>query len=193
MHVLGQDGEFAEFCANGSRAISAYLHSYYPHFKNYFIRSKRGIHAIKKYPEECYSITLPRPGYDINPLFISNEEDFKRSYDFKYVEMIEPHLVLKGNVDDETLFVLGQDLNRNKVLFPRGININAWHELKNGDYYVKTYERGVQRLTLSCGTGSLSCASLLSKKDMTFKTNGGKLRIILKENELELIGKARIL
>lgn len=79
-------------------------------------------------------------------------------------------------------------------IFPLGINVNAWHILKKGSIKVKTYERGVQRLTQSCGTGSMSCASVYATSGLvSVSTPGGDLKITLEKNGIELQGPAFIL
>jgi len=63
-----------------------------------------------------------------------------------------------------------------------GINVNFVSPYKEG-IFVRTYERGVEDETLSCGTGIISsaiCAAILSKSDKnsyTIYTRGGKLQI----------------
>lgn len=191
--ILGRDKQFGEFCANGARALSAYLHEYYPGYKTYYLRTASGQHKLKKLNDSQYSVEVPFPKYELNSNFIADFNRYKRAFDYSYVEMIEPHLVIKGDISDATLLALGKDLNLNTDLFPKGININAWHELGKGELYVKTYERGVKRLTQSCGTGSLSCASLLDREQIAIKTKGGELLINKFENRMELIGDAIVM
>lgn len=191
--ILGRDKQFGEFCANGARALSAYLYEYYPGYESYFLKTPIGKHPLKKLSCSQYSVVVPAPTYELNLNFISDIEQYKRAFDFTYVEMIEPHLIIKGDISDSTLTGLGTDLNQMSDLFPRGININAWFELENGQLYVKTFERGVQRLTKSCGTGSLSCASLINKAQIGIQTKGGELLINRFEDRMELIGQAIVM
>lgn len=191
--ILGRDKQFGEFCANGARAACAYLHQNYPGFSRYYLRTSQGEHALKYLGNDQYSVSLPNPKYDLNPMFIADANQFKREFDYDYVEMIEPHLVIKGDISESTLFSLGRDLNSKKDLFPKGININAWHELGNGELFVRTYERGVQRLTRSCGTGSLSCASIVNRSKLEIVTQGGGLTINRTKSGMELIGKASVI
>lgn len=53
----------------------------------------------------------------------------------------------------------GAAIRYNKTLFPKGTNVNFIHaESENGPIIMKTYERGVEDLTLACGTGALASA-----------------------------------
>ncbi|MBS0626347.1 MAG: diaminopimelate epimerase [Verrucomicrobia bacterium] len=185
MLVLGWDGTLAEFCGNGSRCAAAYLFQHYPGYENYFLNS----HRLERHGEKVYSIQLPSPSFELNPRFVSEEPLFG----LQYVETLEPHLVYFGKMGDEELLALGQEINRRKDLFPLGINVNACEVLGSRELYVKTYERGVQRLTRSCGTGSMACAAAFqSKGSVHVLTPGGKLEIDLREDGIALKGEALV-
>lgn len=189
MVVLGLDGELGEFCGNGARACGAYLFKKFPGIEKFCLITKYGEHPLQKYGAGIYSIKLPRPSFDIDRKFIADPEYFQRAYQWKFVNMIEPHLTLEAKMSDQELFELGTEINSKKDLFPLGINLNVWHRQKDDTLFVKTYERGVQRLTRSCGTGSLSCASQhLQHGTVKVSTPGGVLDIILHSDGIELKG-----
>ncbi len=188
MIVLGLDGKIAEFCGNGARAVAAYLFSHFPGCRKIFLKSHLGMIPLLKQGENRYSVTLPGANFTVNPKFIT---DPKKLGEYRYVETGEPHLTIEKEMDDETLFHLGKTLNAEKELFPCGINVNAWHVLKEGHIHVKTYERGVQRLTRSCGTGSMACAAIYRGQDeIAVTTPGGLLNIRFTKEGIELCGEA---
>lgn len=192
MIVLGLDGTFGEFCGNGARASAAFLFNYYPFYERYYLRKNGELHLLQNHGEETYSVQLPIASFDWNPRFITDLQSFKKQYAFEYVEMLEPHLVIEGAMSDEQLYALGKELNENRRLFPFGININAWHFLDSKTIHVKTYERGVQRLTKSCGTGSIACASsILNEGEVQVSTPGGSLTIVLGANSVVLCGEGK--
>lgn len=189
MAVLGVDGSLAEFCGNGSRVCAAFLFEKYSCCKTIFLCAKEGAYPIKNWGDGLFSIQLPRPNFALNRKFIRCSTEALGK--FSYVDMLEPHLLLQENLSDGELFELGKRLNQNRELFPNGINVNAWHVVKKGHIFVKTYERGVQRLTKSCGTGSLACAAFYQSMGKVFvSTPGGNLEIFIKEGEAELKGPA---
>ncbi|HCJ82790.1 MAG TPA: hypothetical protein DHV52_00390 [Parachlamydiales bacterium] len=205
MLVLGIDGEWGEFCGNGSRTCAAYLFSRYPGFQHYYLTTNQGDRPLLKYSENLYSIKLPPVRLELNPKFIGRPDLFQKekigyslSFEgkrFVYAEAIEPHLVILGSLTDEELFSIGKKLNLRKELFPLGINVNGCQEKEKNRITVKTYERGVQRLTLSCGTGS-SCSSTIFLRgesgSIHVATPGGDLEITISEEGLELKGPAHI-
>jgi diaminopimelate epimerase len=63
-----------------------------------------------------------------------------------------------------------------------GINVNFVESVDEDSIYVRTYERGVEDETLSCGTGVTAAALMSAHNDKGFnrvevKTNGGKLSV----------------
>lgn len=189
MQVLGLDGSFGEFCGNGALACASYLYNRFPEEEEFFLKTAFGLHPLLK-EERNFSITLPRPTFEINRKFILSEAVFKDHFaKYAYVEVIEPHLVIEAKLSAEELFNLGRTINQRKELFPHGINVNAWHCIDTG-IKVLTYERGVQRLTQSCGTGSIACVAALSKESVQVTTLGGILKVSFSPEQVKLAGSA---
>lgn len=182
MHVLGVDGKFGEFCGNGARSAAAYLFSYYREYQEFYVVTRRGTYPLLSLGKGIYAVHLPKVQFSKSKV-----------NSIAYGEILEPHLALEKSLSDRDLYSLGFHLNQKKALFPEGINVNAWSVLTPTMIAVKTYERGVQRLTKSCGTGSSVCASLYLKGEgrVFVKTPGGPLLIRIQKEHLELIGSAK--
>jgi diaminopimelate epimerase len=191
--VLGLDQELGEFCGNGARACAAYLFERHPLRRRFFLLTEQGKHPLAQHAGGIYSIALPPARFEWNKKFIADPALFEKDERFCYVEMLEPHLILEGEMSDAELLSLGKEINQRKDLFPLGINVNSWHVLSEGTLSVKTYERGVQRLTRSCGTGSMSCAAFYKKEGTVLvSTPGGLLEITLHKNGIQLKGPAQV-
>jgi diaminopimelate epimerase len=95
-----------------------------------------------------------------------------------------PHYIQFCNsVAQLDVFNEGKKIRYNKVYQEKGINVNFVEILKN-ELYVRTYERGVENETLSCGTGVTASAiayATLQKQKKSFnikiKTPGGNLKV----------------
>lgn len=203
MLVLGVDGTFGEFCGNGSRACAAYLFSNYPQYKRFYLVSNQGTHQLLRYPDGVYSTQLPPIKFELNAKFIGRPDLFHQENGFYslsfegkhliYAEAIEPHLIVQEELNDKELLELGQKLNQRKDLFPLNINVNSIKQIKQNTIRVRTYERGVQRLTEACGTGS-SCSSAWFLKNtpgiVQVITMGGSMIISIDSAGLQLKGPA---
>lgn len=205
MLVLGADAEMGEFCGNGSRACSSYLHSKYPQFQKFYLIANGRDNLLLRHEDGTYSTKLSSIRFEINEKFIAKPELFQKEdgfyyFSFKgkrllYAEIIEPHLVVQEEMSDEELLALGRELNQRTDIFPHGMNVNSAKFLQNNALYVKTYERGVQRLTRSCGTGSSASVALYLKGThgkVKVTTPGGGLEITIGDASLELKGPASV-
>jgi diaminopimelate epimerase len=81
------------------------------------------------------------------------------------------------NVD---VFETGGEIRHSKEFVKDGINVNFVESLDEDSIYVRTYERGVEDETFSCGTGVTAAALVSAHNEKGFnrvkvKTPGGNL------------------
>ncbi len=99
-----------------------------------------------------------------------------------FAEVGVPHFVLfSKNIDNLDVSRLGQKY-RYHPWFKQGTNVNFVEIVDLKTIKVRTYERGVEGETFSCGTGAMASAliSHMSKKVhmlVTVRTRGGRLRV----------------
>lgn len=107
-----------------------------------------------------------------------------------------PHYVrFMYDVDELDVCKEGQ-LVRNSAQFKReGINVNFVEE-RGRTLFVRTYERGVEGETLSCGTGVTAAAISLYRKQnyrgnklIPIETLGGKLKVQIESSEFRKIDR----
>jgi diaminopimelate epimerase len=87
--------------------------------------------------------------------------DAERSFALSQVGV--PHLVVMvDNVEQVDLAHRGRELRYAAALGPAGANVNFVSQTgEDGQWYMRTYERGVEGETLACGTGSVAVACAL--------------------------------
>jgi diaminopimelate epimerase len=91
-----------------------------------------------------------------------------------YIEMVD-------SINSVDVFGLGQMIRFNDRFKSEGINVN-FVEQQDDKIFVRTYERGVENETLSCGTGVTAAALIsgiekLGEQTIQIETLGGKLAV----------------
>ncbi len=95
-----------------------------------------------------------------------------------YVDTGVPHVVLfVDDVAQVNLAELGPEIRRHP-LFSRGCNVNWAAKCAENSFRMRTYERGVEAETLSCGTGATAIALIsyrlgLAKPPVKIRASGG--------------------
>ena len=94
-----------------------------------------------------------------------------------------PHYVqYKNNVDDLDFIDLARNIRYSDAYKLEGVNVNFIHSQDDG-LFVRTYERGVEAETLSCGTGVTAAALVHALK---LKLTTGKIKVFTKGGELSV-------
>jgi diaminopimelate epimerase len=80
----------------------------------------------------------------------------------------------------------GRKIRHSDLYKKEGTNVNFVEPTEEGKVYVRTYERGVEDETLSCGTGvtavALACSYLGYQSPVKLITPGGQLQVAFKTN-----------
>lgn len=76
----------------------------------------------------------------------------------------------------------GSEIRYSEAFKKEGINVNFVENIDADSIYMRTYERGVEGETLSCGTGVTAAALVSAHNEKGFNnvivtTNGGRLRV----------------
>ncbi|GAB4322030.1 MAG: diaminopimelate epimerase [Bacteroidales bacterium] len=177
MIYYNSDGREGTMCGNGGRCAVAFAHQLGVIGSHTTFDAIDGIHQgryIKgNSSENLTSVRLK----DVAVPEIHHEAD---SF---LADTGSPHLILFHDEPDQLdLFSEGRRLRNAPEYAPGGVNVNFVKIRKDG-ITVRTYERGVENLTLSCGTGSTAAALAVAikkkKKQGRIKidTWGGKLEV----------------
>ena len=99
------------------------------------------------------------------------------------------HVTLVDGLGDYDVENIGREIRNGAPYFEAGSNVN-FVEKKNGNVFaVRTYERGVEDETLSCGTGvtavalSMHATKLTDKNAVNVHTQGGELKVTFQNTE----------
>ncbi len=112
------------------------------------------------------------------------------------------HLQFVPNVESINVVEAGRKIRYSEPYQPKGTNVNFIQLLDNNTIFVRTYERGVEDETYSCGTGVTAAALASSfheyKSPIHIKVMGGELDVEFKTGqagmfeEIYLIGPAKM-
>lgn len=191
MRFYNQDGSIGEMCGNGARCISRYAYLNKIAGKKMSFETGAGIVEAEILEKRLVKVQLNNPG--IIKLNNSINIDDK-CYECSYVELGRPglpHAVVKYDLQNSKhseVFEIGNKIRFYKE-FLKGANVNFFEVLDEETALVKTYERGVEDITLACGTGSAATALVLILKGYLKKNKvkvinpGGQLYIEVEMNK----------
>ena len=139
------------FCGNGARAVSHYLHIHY-NFSSYaivlnneMINETINLNKLNN-GQYCAELILPD---SISSIII-------RGFEFYFTKTLsEPHLVTFEIIPMDHFIQIAKCVQA----YDQGVNVNLC-QINGDEIYVKTWERGIQRFTESCGTGVVSCVEI---------------------------------
>jgi diaminopimelate epimerase len=180
MVYFNSDGRESSMCGNGGRCFAAFLHN-----ENLVVQNEIHFLAIDghhvAYIKEEGLISLHMK----DPVLINLDSETT------WLDTGSPHIVKKIMTSIETFDVKseGAKIRYAPRYAPGGVNAN-FVEYKNGKYFLRTYERGVEDETLSCGTGA--CAAAISiaywnhlegMHSISLQTPGGELEVSLRASD----------
>ena len=115
-------------------------------------------------------------------LKMNDVHSVRSTADGTFVDTGSPHLIVFSD-DVDTLDVVGEGrkIRYNDTFKDKGVNVNFVRRQGAHDIIVRTYERGVENETLSCGTGvtasALASAMHELRSPITITTKGGRLQV----------------
>lgn len=118
-------------------------------------------------------------------LKMNDTNDIKKFGDDLCIHTGSPHYIqFVKDVKHFSVFEEGQKIRYNDTFREQGVNVNFVELLPNNTIFVRTYERGVENETLSCGTG-VTAAALAAftrgySSPVNIKTLGGELSVEFK-------------
>ena len=176
MRIFNADGGEAEMCGNGLRCLAAWLdRKAQPRKNSYVIKTMNNTYEVL---DKNGTFAIEMSGIkDQNAVDLSDFNEFEKKY---YVNTGVPHLVFLGNEIRKIDIKKVAPVYRFHKKFPKGTNVSFVELLtESQSAYVRTYERGVEDETHSCGTGLTATGLALShwfgwKGDIHLHTLGGK-------------------
>lgn len=134
-------------------------------------------------------------------LKMNDVQNVRSQQDGMLVDTGSPHLIrYVQDIDDVDVVGRGREIRYSEPYGKAGVNVNFVAITGDHGIHVRTYERGVENETLSCGTGvtaaAIACGIRDMKSPVSITTRGGNLSVAFetdgtgKFSEVYLIGPA---
>ncbi|MEK4341476.1 diaminopimelate epimerase [Brevibacillus sp. FSL L8-0710] len=184
MRYFNADGSEGEMCGNGARCIARYAFEKGIAPAAMRFAAKDGLYhsLVEGRWVDVYFPAMDRADFFLNRRY--EAMDGARQYHFAVVGV--PHTVWfvadTEEMSDEQVSAWGKAIRYDHSIFPDGVNVNFVQIADENKLKIRTYERGVERETLACGSGATASAitsSLLGlvASPVTVLTRGGELRV----------------
>jgi diaminopimelate epimerase len=171
MIYYNADGNPGSMCGNGARCLVKFAYNMGIHRTNYRFTAPDGEHEAE---------------IDIDNNIRLKMNDVKKvSHHSSYsiLNTGSPHFIkFSKDVKNIDVPLTGREIRYSKEFATEGINVNFVEATDEDGIYVRTYERGVEDETYSCGTGVTAAALVSAHNDKGFnrvevKTQGGQLSV----------------
>ncbi len=181
------DGSYASMCGNASRCVAHYAYSLGLAEQNHSFLSGAGEIAVQVQGD----IVTSNLGkyHSLKPLGKIS------LYEWYYIDTGVPHIVAFVDSKEEIperKTTLMQEL-RNEF----DANVNFAYKIDSARIQVCTYERGVEDITLACGTGMAACFAIgnlyygVKEKAMLIPPSGECVELMIHNGSISLKGKVK--
>lgn len=175
MEFFNPDGSTGMMCGNGGRCIAAFAANLgiTPAGEQYVFEAPDGVHTagILGCKSGVYTVRLSlKAPSEVIPVLDGWFLDTGARHFVRFVPDVEA-----VDVDGE-----GRALRHHSVFAPEGTNVDFVQLLPDGSVKVRTFEKGVERETLACGTGITASAIVSALKEKSCPLSGQPLPVFVK-------------
>jgi diaminopimelate epimerase len=169
MVYFNADGNEGSMCGNGGRCMVRFAHDTGILNSEYRFIATDGPHEASIEMDGTIRLKMK----DVNSIESHNS--------FDLLDTGSPHVVKQVSaISDFNVFDEGKSIRNSHQFAEKGVNVNFVETLSEDRIYVRTYERGVEDETYSCGTGVTASALVNAHNERGFnhvdvETNGGIL------------------
>ena len=195
MDYYNKDGTWETMCANGARCAVLYMYRRGLINKKCTFVTGDGDHRAQILEDNVVKIKMNTPYFKTDLIDVEGFSGI-------HVDSGAKHFVIPVTDGLSSINVMrsGQKIRYSPCFKPNGINVNFFEKTLKNTIEVKTYEKGIERPMLSCGSGSVASAFYASQiynmsSPINIKVPGGVLVVSFDSswNDVWIEGKAVLL
>ncbi|WP_177764236.1 diaminopimelate epimerase [Flavobacterium sp. I3-2] len=177
MIYYNSDGNESTMCGNGGRCLVAFAKQLKIISNSCTFKAIDGLHHAK-ISDEIISLQM----IDVQEISKSEKYTFLNTGSPHHVQMVD-------EVKNYDVYNKGKEIRYADIYAPGGTNVNFVEKISDNYFKVRTYERGVEDETFSCGTGATAVAiamfenEITNKKSIQIEVPGGMLNVSFDKNE----------
>lgn len=177
LSYYNSDGAPGSLCGNGSRCAVAFAHLLGIQKAVYTFKAFDGWHTAYRHANDIQM--------SFHTIYLKNIQRFGKGY---FLDTGSPHYVCfletQTAFQQSDILTEGRSIRYNKEWFSEGANVHFVWEKADNCLLAKTYERGVEAETLSCGSGAVAMAAIYGlrqkkqgQQSIRIQTQGGILSV----------------
>lgn len=171
MVYYNADGAESSMCGNGGRCLVKFAHQMGIHKNLYKFNAVDGMHEAEIIEGNWVRLKM----IDVHKVEEHDNHAVLNTGSPHYVKFV-------NNLEEVDVFAEGKHIRYNEKYAAQGINVNFTERITENKIFVRTYERGVENETYSCGTGVTAAALVSAHNERGFnqvevKTIGGNLNV----------------
>lgn len=178
MVYYNSDGNQSSMCGNGGRCLVAFAKQLGVIVNNATFIAIDGLHHASISDDGLVALQM----IDVDTIKVTSDYVFMNTGSPHHVAIVDD---LKNyNIKEE-----GAKIRYGILYGTEGSNVNFVNQISDNIFALRTYERGVEDETLSCGTGATAVAIAMNKLGKTnsnviqLEVQGGKLEVSFNEKE----------
>jgi diaminopimelate epimerase len=172
MVYYNSDGNQSSMCGNGGRCLVAFAKKLNVIQDKAVFIAVDGLHHAKINKDDTVTLQM----IDVTEIKVDSN--------YVFLNTGSPHHVLMvydlANIEVKAE---GSKIRYSKLYGQSGSNVNFVKQVSENEFSIRTYERGVEDETLSCGTGATAVAIAM---DATKKSNSNNIIINVEGGKLEV-------
>jgi len=184
--IFNSDGLEANSCGNALFCVGKFVQDQKISQKNQITIELKKSKALVKLFLDHLLLTMSLPKFISRSIILKIGDN---RFIIDWIDSGVDHAVtFVSKIDDINIEEEGKKIRGHQKFSPNGVNVNFACPLKRDIFFVRTYERGVEKETLSCVTGAIATAYSAWKKYkikdiITIKNKQGQVMISFDDNK----------